>query len=272
MATYRTYICLLAVACVLPGCLHREVTYTIGADGTAVVHFLARGDKADIERGLMPAKDAWTVKESEVTNNDGKKESVYDATRSFARVADIPPSYATPATRFPEAYLQTPIQFVVKDEGNAKVYEVALTYKARRWKEYQDLQAEIVGPKLTELVNRYGFQKLTPDERTSYCTAYVRWQLRLVHDRFATAMAGASLSGEKAQAILKQLDVAFDRIGSEENTRKILAQPEDTWGKALEGMMQQAKTEADKTLQEALASPQDAADRRAVRAVIFERY
>jgi hypothetical protein len=257
---------LLFLAGCLPGCLHRDITYSIGADGTAVVHFVARGDKADIERGdLMPPKDSWTVKESEVAKEEGKKEYVYDATRSFARVSEIPPSYATPATRFPEAYLHTPVQFQVKDEENAKVYEFTLTYKARKWKEYQDLQTEIAGPKLMDLVNRYGFDKLTQDERLSFVAAFIRWQLRLIYDRVAAAASKAALPTEKAQAILRQTDLAFDTLSSEAAVRKILAQPQDTWGKALEEKKKEAQADSDKILQEVLGAPQDAETLKKVR-------
>ena len=270
MARRRAWLSLFLLASLLPGCLHREITYTIGADGSAVVHFVARGDKADIERNLLPPKDSWAVKESEVSKEEGKKEYVYDATRSFARVSDIAPNYATPATRFPEAYLQTPVQFQIKDEGNAKVYELTLTYKARRYKEYQDLLTDIAGPRLMDLVNRYGFEKLTKDEQLSFFAACVRWQLRLIYDRIAVALTKAAVPAEKAQAILKQTDADFDAMSSEAAVRKILAQPQDTWGKALEEKKQQAQAEADKILQEALGSPQDAATLRKIRDDVAE--
>ena len=266
MTRNRTRMGLLLLAGFLTGCLHREITYTIGADGSAVVHFEARGAKGELEHGdLMPPKDSWSVKESEVTNKDGKKEYVYDATKSFARVSDIPPNYATPATRFPEAYLQTPVRLETKDEANAKVCEFTLTYKARRWKEYQELLNEVAGPKLTELVNRYGFEKLTPDERVSFCTAYVRWRLRLIYDRVASAVMKAGVAPEKAQGILKQTEAAFDRIGSEDDVRKILAQRQETWSKAVEEKQRQAQADSDRILQEALGAPQDAATLKSVR-------
>jgi len=244
-----------------------EAILTLKTNAEQLVSGLASGEKADLDQqvDLLPPKGPWTVTVTESAKPDGKKEYVCDAQRSFARAADIPPNFATAETRFPNAYLQTPVQFQMRDEGNANVYEFTVTYKARRWKEYEDLLPEIAGPRLTELVNRYGADKLTPAEKLAYFTAYVRWQLRLIYDYFAAPVTKAAGSGglstEKAQGILKQIEGAFDSLATEDAVRKIMAQPEAEWGKGLDEKKKLAKTEADKILEAALHSPKESADR-----------
>jgi hypothetical protein len=242
----------------LSGCLTREITYSIGADGSAAVQFVARGDRTDIEQGdLMPPKGPWEVKESEVTKPDGKKESVYEAKRSFARVEEIPPSFATAAARFPDAYLQTPVKLTKREEGNATVYEFTVTFKSRKWKEYEDLLSEIAGADLIDLSKKYGFEKLTKDEQLTLCTATARWPLRIESDCIATALAKVSgpagIPAEKIQSVLLRIEDAFDRIVTKEAMAAILAGPEAERGKAFEDLKARARAAAEKVLDEEFA-------------------
>lgn len=245
--------------CLLSGCITREITYSIGADQSAFVHFVARGDKADILQGdLMPPKDSWTVKESEITKPDGKKEYIYEATKSFAHVSDIPPNFATSTTRFPNAYLQTPIQFRVESKPDATYYEFTLTYKARRYKEYQDLLWQIAGPDLAEQIKQRGADKLTEQEQIIFLTVLLRWQAQLERDRIAAALQKESQSGslpaQKVQEILQRLDATFEKLVDEKLARKIMALPEEQRGKALDEEKVRAHAEGDRILQEALAA------------------
>ncbi len=251
-------VCAAALVC---GCLKREVTYTIGADGSASVQFVARGDAKDIAQGdLMPPKESWTVKESETTDKKGNKEHVYEATRSFAHVSQIAPNLATAQTRFANVYLQTPVTLRVKRENGLSVYEFAVTYKARRWREYHDLLNQIMGADLAELMKRYGAEKLTPAEKQAVLAAFVRWGLRLEYDRVAAAVvnasAGGGLPGEKAMAILGKVDGALDALSSDEAIQKIADLPDEAKGKAMEDLRRQACEEIDRILLEELPEPQ----------------
>jgi hypothetical protein len=197
------------------------------------------------------------VKESEVTKPDGKKESVYEAKRSFARVEDIPPNFATATTRFPEAYLQTPVKLSKREEGNATVYEFTVTFKSRKWKEYEDLLSEIAGADLIDLSKKYGFEKLTKDEQLTMCTAMARWPLRIESDCIATALAKIAgpdgIPAEKIQSVLQKIEDAFDRIVTKEAMAGIMAGPEAQRGKAFEDLKARARAAAEKVLDEEFA-------------------
>jgi hypothetical protein len=249
----------LALLVFLPGCLKREITYTIGPDESATVRFVARGDQADIEQGdLMPPKGLWEVKEYEDVKPDGNKEAVYEAKRTFARVADIAPNLATAGTRFPNAYLQTPIRFTMKDEQGAKVYEFVLTFGARRWKEYYDLLTQIAAERGIDINKLKDEKQMTQAEKTALFRVVARWQLRLDYDRIATALAkgagAAALPAEKVQAILKRIDDAYDRIAEGEEIEKLMGLPDAERNAAFEEAIRRAHAEADAMLQEALSS------------------
>lgn len=136
MSIKTTGLCLLAAVAgtTLMGCLSREETLDIQADGSVTVSHVIRGDKGDMDGGAARLPGApFTVERRTIQKDDGSSEELLTAKASFARVEDIPASFAGLWDRFPERALRFTTTLEMREENGFTYYRFERRYTPRRW-------------------------------------------------------------------------------------------------------------------------------------------
>jgi len=247
----RAALCVLLLILTAGGCLRREITYNITKEGSCTVHFLASGDKNDLQSGdMLPSGPPWELKRYERKKPNGKTESCLEAVAEFAKVGDIPASFAPKGAPLATAYLQAPIEFKTWKEKRDSFYEFRQTYKARSWARYDDLLREEVGADLLELLRRYDFEHLTPDEQAAVLESLARWQMRIIYSHLELALqktaAEQKLPKEAVRKTLRAAADYLDGLVTFDLVKKRMALPDKERAKLWENDLAKAREQVRK--------------------------
>lgn len=138
----------------LVGCLSREETLDIQADGSVTVSHAIRGDKGDMDGGAARMPGApFQVDRKTVKKADGKTEDVLTAKASFRKVADIPQSFAQAGDRFADRALRFTTTLEMRQENGFTHYRFERRYAPRRWADHGSFLRRAFPTEIEELLS-----------------------------------------------------------------------------------------------------------------------
>lgn len=167
----------LALAGTCAGCLEREETITVRADGSLEVVHRVRGGAADLDGGAAryPTGGPFAVTRRTVTRDDGRPEEVVEARAVFAAAGDVPRTFGD--GRLGVA-LERRTEVEVRPEAGGTLCTFERSYGARAWADFQRLHERVFDEGVRALLSEAskGLDGWSADERGQVFGALVAWE------------------------------------------------------------------------------------------------
>ncbi len=237
----------------LAGCLEIEEEIVVRPDGSAEVRLTYRGDPAEFRAYLhAPPPPDWSLTkkvETEQTDKGPREKWVWQASKTFRDLNEIPPCFAPKDLPHRERLLHHPTRLRVSTQNDFRVYEFERDYSQMDVGEIHAVDDALLSdPKVKRLLDRIGekglsglkaeeqtelFEHLAASEREKQMivasravAAYARhhrlaWTDRLVLLQAAEARIRNALSGAKLSKAIAEFLAAHDK---EEYARKFLSE------------------------------------------------
>lgn len=127
----------LAAALLLTGCLEREETIVVGADGSLEVTHRFKGDPGEFGPGgdALPTGGPWEVTDRDVKQEDGKVQHLREARARFARAADLPGGFGAAGDPAPLGFTTTLTSERLADGSVRHTFERRYAPRAWAWRQ-----------------------------------------------------------------------------------------------------------------------------------------
>ena len=135
----RQWVSLVAIAALACGCLEREETLVIAADGSVRAQHVVDGDAGDFLSGAAryPQHAPFSTQRRDYVDRDGNAKVTVRATAEFARVEDMPTHYGPAGDGLAAEAVQLLSEFTTWERDGRRFYRFERRYQPRAWADYR---------------------------------------------------------------------------------------------------------------------------------------
>lgn len=211
---------LLLVLLLLGGCLEREESIEIAADGSVKVTHELRGDGGDLDGGAasLPMSAPFAVERFIREKENGDEEHVVVAKIGYANVSEMPESFADPDDPKASKALRFTTKLITEEREDGTHYIFIRRYEPRSWATFSYHRNREIPEEVQEIMNSGPITELDTDDRQRVLVALGNYERRKNHVWASQALEAFEL--DESLRLLAELAVnrAIDRYFSERLT------------------------------------------------------
>ena len=238
---------LATCALLLCGCIEREETIVVDAEGAAALEIRFEGDSKDFGPEVaLPAAPEWTLKDRRVdTNQNGTAQLHLTAVRSVPYGRPLPHTFARTGDPYAERQLQFPGEIRMWQEGARRFYEFRRTYKARDHRRYNGPDG--IGPdkELEERVVDQGIFNVSEKDRETYLESLhmqLVWRLFFeAQDALGIMLESGDLSAEQKRAAEAMCLTMLEDVLQADTLLEILRLDDEALEMAYDGLLDRTR-------------------------------
>lgn len=251
-------LCLLAAS--LGGCIEREETIQVDADGSVAIILSYAADSEDklAKAGVPSEKDGWTIERRTETTSDKKTRHVVTATQRFAPGKALPATYAHSDDPDRDLQLHLPTTVRVEQRGDGTYYHFHRVFQGRPYAWWNLVEIREMNESLGKQIEQ---KKEKGEEITAedwkhvlreQIAAQAASKLALARQAFKDAFPGAPL--DHWGRAFRRAASALDDVNIDEVVPLLQAPDEEGHGEKLNEKIQQWEVFINRAIRDAVAA------------------
>lgn len=206
----------------LTGCLEREETLQVRADGSVDVVHKIQGDVSDFTDGRagVPTSDDFVLSEKD-TRTNGRARRVLTAAGRFPSADSLPSSFG----EGPRAFQFTTRLLVEEEQGGTR-FTLVRTYAPRRWSAYSYQQAHGVTEGIQRVLSGSSDDRDRVDPMQAMIGAERGKSIQLADDALFEIARGRDELPRAMLALREEIDAFFTERVTPDEVKRLLDMPE----------------------------------------------